>query len=120
MIVVQEITREVAAHARAAEATAGAESVRLQLQAVQRTASELKEADRRKNEFLGVLAHELRNPLAPIHNAVQVMRLQGGVAVAQAAVGHGCHRSPDTGADPSAGRAFGFRAHHPRRGDAAA
>lgn len=31
-------------------------------------------ADRRKNEFLAMLAHELRNPLAPIRNAVQVMR----------------------------------------------
>jgi len=38
----------------------------------------LKEADRRKNEFLAMLAHELRNPLAPISNALQVMRLQGG------------------------------------------
>ena len=34
----------------------------------------LQDADRRKDEFLAMLAHELRNPLAPIHNAVQVMR----------------------------------------------
>ena len=34
----------------------------------------LKEADRRKNEFLAMLAHELRNPLAPIRNAVQLLR----------------------------------------------
>jgi signal transduction histidine kinase len=34
----------------------------------------LKEADRNKDEFLAMLAHELRNPLAPIHNAVQLMR----------------------------------------------
>jgi PAS domain S-box-containing protein len=34
----------------------------------------LKEADRRKNEFLAMLSHELRNPLAPIRAAVQVMR----------------------------------------------
>jgi CheY-like chemotaxis protein len=38
----------------------------------------LKEADRRKDEFLAMLAHELRNPLAPIRNAVQVLRLLGG------------------------------------------
>ena len=38
----------------------------------------LKEADRHKNEFLAMLAHELRNPLAPISNAVQVLRLSGG------------------------------------------
>jgi len=34
----------------------------------------LKEADRHKDEFLAMLAHELRNPLAPIFNAVQIMR----------------------------------------------
>lgn len=33
----------------------------------------LKEADRRKDEFLAMLAHELRNPLAPIRNAVGVL-----------------------------------------------
>jgi PAS domain S-box-containing protein len=37
----------------------------------------LREADRRKDEFLAMLAHELRNPLAPIRNAVQLMRLNG-------------------------------------------
>src|ERR1700761_8874348 len=34
----------------------------------------LKEADRHKDEFLAMLAHELRNPLAPILNAVQLMQ----------------------------------------------
>ncbi len=37
----------------------------------------LKEADRRKDEFLAMLAHELRNPLAPIRNAVQIFRGKG-------------------------------------------
>jgi CheY-like chemotaxis protein/nitrogen-specific signal transduction histidine kinase len=37
----------------------------------------LKEADRRKDEFLAMLAHELRNPLAPIRNAVQALRRLG-------------------------------------------
>ena len=36
----------------------------------------LKEADRHKDEFLAMLAHELRNPLAPIHNAVRLMHRQ--------------------------------------------
>jgi len=36
----------------------------------------LQEADRRKNEFLAMLAHELRNPLAPMRNALQIMRLK--------------------------------------------
>ena len=34
----------------------------------------LREADRRKDEFLAVLGHELRNPLAPISNAVQILK----------------------------------------------
>jgi PAS domain S-box-containing protein len=34
----------------------------------------LREADRRKNEFLATLAHELRNPLVPIRNAVEIVR----------------------------------------------
>ncbi len=37
-------------------------------------AERLAEADRRKDEFLGVLSHELRNPLAPIRNAVFLLR----------------------------------------------
>ena len=39
----------------------------------QRNAS-LREADRRKDEFIAVLAHELRNPLAPVRTAVEVQR----------------------------------------------
>ncbi len=35
----------------------------------------LREADRRKDEFLATLAHELRNPLAPIRNALEILRL---------------------------------------------
>jgi PAS domain S-box-containing protein len=41
-------------------------------------AADLSEADRRKNEFLAMLAHELRNPLAPISNAARALRLGGG------------------------------------------
>jgi signal transduction histidine kinase len=36
----------------------------------------LREADKRKDEFLAMLAHELRNPLAPIHNATQYLRMK--------------------------------------------
>lgn len=42
----------------------------------------LKQADRRKNEFLATLSHELRNPLAPIRNALNVIRL-GGYSTAE-------------------------------------
>ena len=37
----------------------------------------LRDADRRKDEFLAVLAHELRNPLAPIYNSLHVLRTTG-------------------------------------------
>jgi PAS domain S-box-containing protein len=40
----------------------------------------LKQADRRKDEFLATLAHELRNPLAPIRNAVELLRRADGDA----------------------------------------
>jgi signal transduction histidine kinase len=48
----------------------------LQSEAAERTRVEqaLKAADRHKDEFLAMLAHELRNPLAPILNAVQLIR----------------------------------------------
>jgi signal transduction histidine kinase/DNA-binding response OmpR family regulator len=38
--------------------------------------SDVQSADRQKNEFLSMLAHELRNPLAPIRNAAQVLRVR--------------------------------------------
>jgi PAS domain S-box-containing protein len=42
-----------------------------------RTAKALTEADRTKTEFLATLAHELRNPLAPIRNAVEILHVKG-------------------------------------------
>ncbi|MBL0938102.1 MAG: PAS domain S-box protein [Gemmatimonadaceae bacterium] len=38
-------------------------------------ARDLSDADRRKDEFLATLAHELRNPLAPLRNGVEILRL---------------------------------------------
>jgi two-component system CheB/CheR fusion protein len=43
-----------------------------------RAEAALKDAARQKDAFLAMLAHELRNPLAPVLNAVQVLRLKGG------------------------------------------
>ena len=43
-------------------------------------AADLADANRRKDEFLATLAHELRNPLAPIRNSLQIMRLAGADA----------------------------------------
>ncbi len=61
----------------------------LRLARAEQTASEsearLREADRRKDEFLAMLAHELRNPLAPIRTGLQLIRLAGDTpgAIAQ-------------------------------------
>jgi CheY-like chemotaxis protein len=38
------------------------------------TEQELREADRRKDEFLAILAHELRNPLAPLQHGLEIIR----------------------------------------------
>ena len=43
----------------------------------ERMARALREADERKNEFLATLAHELRNPLAPIANSITLLQLKG-------------------------------------------
>jgi PAS domain S-box-containing protein len=43
----------------------------------QRVEEALRVADQRKDAFIATLAHELRNPLAPIRNAVEIMRLMG-------------------------------------------
>ncbi len=42
---------------------------------LQKQAAELRESDRRKDEFLAVLAHQLRNPLGPIRNAARILGL---------------------------------------------
>ena len=44
-----------------------------------RVEEERKEADRRKDEFIATLAHELRNPLAPIRNVISLLQLQGSL-----------------------------------------
>jgi signal transduction histidine kinase len=51
----------------------------LQTEVAERIRAEeaLRETDRRKDEFLLTLAHELRNPLVPIRNALEIMRLSG-------------------------------------------
>jgi PAS domain S-box-containing protein len=60
------------------------ESKRLE-EALHQRAEQLADEARKKDEFLAVLAHELRNPLAPVRNALQVIRLgnQDGALVEQ-------------------------------------
>jgi CheY-like chemotaxis protein len=50
------------------------EELAREAQRASRELTALREADRQKDAFLATLAHELRNPLAPIRNAVQIMR----------------------------------------------
>jgi signal transduction histidine kinase len=47
--------------------------INLDISRLKNTERALIEADRRKDEFLATLAHELRNPLAPIRNAVRIL-----------------------------------------------
>jgi signal transduction histidine kinase len=67
---VEGIEREIAERQRAEAALLNSEAA----------ARKLAEADARKNEFLAMLGHELRNPLAPIRNAVKVSRSRGSPA----------------------------------------
>ena len=52
-------------------------SIKRNVTELRRMMDALKDADRRKDEFLAMLAHELRNPLGPIRNAVGIMTLAG-------------------------------------------
>ncbi len=63
----QAVGRDITERKRAEEEHAMLESQRAH-------AAALREADRRKDEFLAMLAHELRNPLAPIAMAVEILR----------------------------------------------
>jgi signal transduction histidine kinase len=65
LYVIRDISQRIAADRELAAATAR----------LQATTDALMEADQKKDEFLATLAHELRNPLAPIRNALQIMRL---------------------------------------------
>ena len=62
---------------------------RKQLEDNLRAGGRSSEADRRKNEFLATLAHELRNPLAPLRNMLEVLkRADGDVATRIARAEH--------------------------------
>jgi PAS domain S-box-containing protein len=53
----------------------GASKVARDISQRKRAEEALRDADRRKDEFLAILAHELRNPLAPIRNSLHILRL---------------------------------------------
>lgn len=52
--------------------------LRAQIEATEKRAEAALAADRRKTVFLATLAHELRNPLAPLANAAQILKMGGG------------------------------------------
>ncbi|MFN2427389.1 MAG: PAS domain S-box protein [Candidatus Binatia bacterium] len=49
--------------------------INLDISRLKQVEVELREADRRKDEFLATLAHELRNPLAPIRNSLEILKM---------------------------------------------
>jgi signal transduction histidine kinase/DNA-binding response OmpR family regulator len=59
----------------AAQAAVAIDNARLYEES-RRLIERLSESDRRKDEFLATLSHELRNPLAPLRNSVQLLRMQ--------------------------------------------
>jgi two-component system CheB/CheR fusion protein len=65
------------AYADADGEPAGFDGITVDVSDQKRVEHALHEADRRKDEFLAMLAHELRNPLAPIVTAVQILQLRG-------------------------------------------
>lgn len=70
------VLTEITERRRAEEALRASEQrLRKASESERQRARQLMEADRRKDEFLAVLAHELRNPLAPIQNAMQILRM---------------------------------------------
>jgi PAS domain S-box-containing protein len=70
------------------ERIAAQEKLRRALEAAETAGAALREADRRKDEFLATLAHELRGPLAPLRNMAEVLkRADGDEGVRRQAVG---------------------------------
>src|SRR5689334_1545333 len=61
----------------------GAVNILVDITSQKRAEEALREADRRKDEFLATLAHELRNPLAPIRNALHILQLSAGGPAAE-------------------------------------
>ena len=68
----QELEQRVSERTSELEATA--ERLRANEERLRLAVEALRDADRRKDDFLAILAHELRNPLAPVRSAVEIMQ----------------------------------------------
>lgn len=71
----EELERRV--RERTAELARTNEALQAEIAERVRVEKALRETSRRKDQFLSTLAHELRNPLVPIRNALEIMRLSG-------------------------------------------
>ena len=85
----------------------------------QRRMEDLERSSRRLNDFIALLAHELRNPLAPIRNGVTLMQLDKTLAAAAGARARH-HRPPGHPAHPAGRRPAGRLAAHHRQDHPAA
>ena len=72
----------------------------------------LADLHRRKDEFLAMLGHELRNPLAPILNAVHLLRLRSRTRTRLQLQHPRHHRAPGGATDPAGRRPAGSLPHH--------
>ena len=111
-------TLEERVSARTAELEATIAQLREREHRLRLQGEALAEADRRKNEFLAMLAHELRNPLQPIRAAVELLRQTNGDARA-AAVGARRHRPPGQPARAARRRSARREPHQQRQARAA-
>ena len=71
--------------ARTAELRRANQSLEVEVRERAQVEAVLREVDRRKNEFIATLAHELRNPLAPLRNAVEVLNFRNAEPATTAA-----------------------------------
>ena len=71
------VTTLLSAAQTAIRARARQYQIRGHLAEREKTEQQLRAADRRKDEFLATLSHELRNPLAPIMNSLEILKLSG-------------------------------------------
>jgi signal transduction histidine kinase len=76
-----EPTRFVGTAVDVSDRKRAAEQLARSAERAQQAYAAAKEAERRKDEFLAMLGHELRNPLAPIHTTLQLLRLRGETAL---------------------------------------